>query len=172
MPSPLVHSHLPVDALAHLTLPLLKGLSFAPLINSSLLPDLPPLLSNSIMTNAYRALQRRAGHLMMDHWRSIPFPEYYPFPLHLSPHAFMGLEKFIAGHLHQMRSQKRYLAAYPSWFNDTNSPLCQLCGDEPKSFNHAILRYLAKTAARAPQLQGVPLVGPHTPLWSSFSLLL
>lgn len=89
---------------------------------------------------------------MMDHWRSIPFPEYYPFPLRLSPHTFMGLGKFIAGRLYQMRSQKRYLAAHSSWFNDTNSLLCQLCGDEPKSFSPAILRYLVKTAARAPQL--------------------
>ena len=44
--SPPVRTHLPLDALAHLTLPLLEGLSFAPLINSTLLPDLPALPSD------------------------------------------------------------------------------------------------------------------------------
>ena len=44
--SPPVRTHLSVDALAHLTLPLLKGLSFAPLINSTLLPHLPALPSD------------------------------------------------------------------------------------------------------------------------------
>ena len=55
-----MRTHLPVDALAHLTLPLLEGLTFAPMINSALLPDLPALPSDEIMTNAYRALKRRA----------------------------------------------------------------------------------------------------------------
>ena len=65
--SPPVHTHLPVDALAHLTLPLLEGLSYAPLINSTLLSDLLALPSNQIMTNAYRALKRQAQTLMMEH---------------------------------------------------------------------------------------------------------
>ena len=112
--SPPVRTHLPVDALAHLTLPLLEGLTFAPMINSTLLPDLPALPSDEIMTNAYRALKRRAQTLMMEHWRSLPLPDYYPYPLRLSPHPFMGLGKFMAGRIHQMRSQKSYLAAHPS----------------------------------------------------------
>ena len=58
--SPPVRTHLLVDALAHLTLPLLEGLSYALLINSTLLPDLPTLPSDEIMTNAYLALKRRA----------------------------------------------------------------------------------------------------------------
>ena len=119
--SPPVLTHLPVDALAHLTPPLLEGLSFDPLINSTLLPDLPALHSDEIMTNAYRALKRRAQTLMMEHWRSLPLPNYYPYPLHLSPHPFMGLGKFMAGRVLQMRSQKSYLAAHPSWFNAHDS---------------------------------------------------
>ena len=55
-PSPPVRSHLPVDSLAHLTLPLFEGLTFAPMINSVLLPDLPPLLDDATMSAAYRAL--------------------------------------------------------------------------------------------------------------------
>ena len=70
--SPPVRTHLPVDALAHLTLPLLEGLSYAPLINSTLLPDLPALPSDEIMTNAYRALRRRGQTLMMEPWHSLP----------------------------------------------------------------------------------------------------
>ena len=75
---PPVRPHLPVDALEHLTLPLLEGLSFAPLINSALLPDLPALPSDEIITKAYRGLKRRAPSLMMEHWRSLPLPDYYP----------------------------------------------------------------------------------------------
>ena len=170
--SPLECTNLPVDALAHLTLPLLEGLSFAPLINSTLLPDLPALPSDAIMTNAYRALKRRAQTLMIEHWRSLPLPDYYPYPLRLLPHPLMGLGKFMAGRIHQMRSQKSYLAAYPSWFNAHHSPLCPLCWDEPETFSHAILRCPAKASARVRRLQGVSSVDQDAPLWSSSSLRL
>ena len=74
--SPPVRTHLPVEALAHFTLPLLEGLPYAPLINSTLLPDLPALPSDEIITNAYRALKQRAQMLMIDHWHSLPLPDY------------------------------------------------------------------------------------------------
>ena len=170
--SPPVRTHLPVDALAHLTIPLLEGLSYALLINSTLLPDLPALPSDEIMTNAYRALKRRAQSLMMEHWRSLPLPDYYPYSLHLSPHPFMSLRKFTAGRIPQMRSQKSYLAAHPSWFNAHESTLCPLCGDEPETFSHAILRCPVKASARARHLQGVYSVDQDAPLWSSSSLLI
>ena len=170
--SPPIRTHLPVDALAHLTIPLLEGLSYAPLINSTLLQDLPALPSDAIMTNAYRALKRRAQSLMMEHWGSLSLPDYYPYQLHLSSHPFMGLGKFMAGRIHQMRSQKSYLAAHPSWFNAYESTHCPLCGDEPLTFSHAILRSPAKASARARHLQGVSSVDQDNPLWSSSSLLL
>ena len=66
-PSQPVCTHLPMDALAHLTLWLLSGLSYTPLINSTLLPDLPPLPSDEIIVNAYRALRRKVRSLMMNH---------------------------------------------------------------------------------------------------------
>ena len=147
LPSPPVRTHIPVDALAHLTIPLLKDLSFAPLINSTLLPDLPFLPSDKVMTNAYRALKRRAQSLMMDKWRSLPLPGYYPFPLRLSPHRFMGLGKFMASRIHQMHSQNSYQAAHLSWFNADDSPLCPLYGDEPETFSYTILRCPAKASA-------------------------
>ena len=124
------------------------------------------------MTNAYRALKRWAQSLMMEHWRSLPLPDYYPYPLHLSPHLFMGLGKFMAGRIHQIRSQKSYLAAHPSWFNADDSSLCPLCEYAPETFSHAILGYPTKASARARHLQGVSSIGPDAPLWSSSSLLL
>ena len=108
----------------------------------------------------------------MQHWHSLPLPDYYSYSLHLSPHPFLGLGKFMAGCIHQMRSQKSYLAAHPSWFNAHDSALCPLCGDEPETFCHAILLCPAKASARARHLQGVSSVGPDAPLWSSSSLLL
>ena len=167
-----MRTHLRVDALAHLTLPLLEGLSFAPIINSTLLPDLPALPSDEIMTNAYRALKRRAQTLMIEHWRSLPLPDYYRYHLLLSPHPFMGLGKFMAVCIHQMRSQQTYLAAHPSWFNAHYSTLCPLCGDEPETFSHAILRCPVKASARARHLQGISTVDQDAPIWSSSSLLL
>ena len=172
LPSSLVRTHLPVDALAHLTRPLLEGLSFAPLINSTLLPDLRALPSDEIMTNAYRALKRQAQTLMIEHWCSFPLLDYYPYPLRLSPHPFMGLGKFMAHRIHQMHSQKGYLAAHSSWFNAHHTPLCPLCGDEAETFSHAILRCPAKASAGARHLQGVSPVDQDAPLWASSSLLL
>ena len=167
-----MRTHLSVDALAHLTLPLFEGLSYAPLINWTLLPDLPALPSDEIMTNACRALKRQAQTLMLEYWRSLPLPDYYPYPQQLSPPPFMGLGMFTAGRIHQMHSQKSYLAAHPSWFNAHNSTLCPLCGDEPETFSHAILRCPAKASAQARHLQGVSSVDQVAPLWSSSSLVL
>ena len=56
-----------MDPLDPLTLPLREGRSFAPLIHYTLLPDLPALPSNEIMTNAYRARKQRAQSLMLEH---------------------------------------------------------------------------------------------------------
>ena len=129
--SPPLRTHLPVDALAHLTIPLLKHLSYTPLVNSTLLPNLPSLPSDEVLTKAYRTLKRQAPTLMIDHWRSLPLLSYYPYPLRLSPHPFMSLGKFMAGRIHQVRSQKSYLVGYPSWFNADDSQLWPLCGNEP-----------------------------------------
>ena len=109
---------------------------------------------------------------MIEQWRSLPLPSYYPYPLHLSPHPFMGLGKFMAGRIHQMRSQKNYLAGHPSWFNADDSRLCPLCRDEPETFSHAILRCPAKASAQARPLQRVFSVDHDAPLWYSSCLLL
>jgi len=171
-PSPPTRSHLPVDAMAHLTLPLLGSLSFAPLINSSLLPDLPPRPPDNFMKAAYSSLKAKARLLMVEAWRlEHPPPPYYSVCLSLAPHPFMGLGKFIGGRIYQMRAQKSYLAAHPSWPSPDASPLCSLCGEEQETFSHTILRCPAKAAARSRHLQGLTPVGPDGPLWSSVSRL-
>ena len=172
-PTSRVRSHLPVDSLAQLTLPLLEGLTLAPMINSLLLSDIPPLSDDATMSAAYHALQRKARSLMLEHWRSFSLvPAYYTFPLSLSPHPFMGLGKFMAGRIHQMQAQKSYLAAHPSWFDTSPSKLCPLCGEEQETFSQAVFRCPAKAPARLRHLPGVSSVAPDSPLWSSTPLLL
>jgi len=94
----------------------------------------------------------------------------YPYRLLLKPHPFMGLDKFSAGRLHQMRSGKSYLHAHPSW--DSNAPTtCPRCLSAHESFEHAILHCSAKEPARTRHLQGVLDIGPDAPVWSSAALL-
>ena len=170
---PPVKSHLLLESLADLTLPLLEGHTFAPMINSLLLPDLPPLPDDATVSAAYRPLQRKAPSLMVEHWRSFSsVPAYYTFPLSLSPHPFMGLGKFMAGRIHQMQAQKSYLAAHPSWFDPSPSRLCPLCGDQQETFSHDIFCCPAKASARLRHLQGVVSVALNSPLWASPPLLL
>ena len=101
LPHPPVRTHLTVDALAHLTLPLSECLSFAPLFQAHLLTNeegLPPV---DVMTAAYQGLQGRSRRLLLEDWKCLaPPPDYYPFSLRLSPHPFMGLGKFMAGRIH------------------------------------------------------------------------
>jgi len=171
-PSTPVRSHLPVDALAHLTHLLLKGLSFAPLINLSLLQDLPPLLPDGVMRATYSSLKTKAHLLMFDSWHMVRPPSpYYTFPLSLTPYPFMGLGKCMAGRIHQMRAQKSYLPAYPSWSSPDVPRLCSHYGEEHEIFSHAGLCSPAKAAHRSRDLQGLTSVGPDASLWSSVSLL-
>ena len=107
LPSPPMPNYLPVDALAHRTISLLEGLSYTPLISSTLLSDLPSLHTDEIMVNAYQPLRRKAQSLMMDHWRSIPLPDYYSYPLRLAPNPFIGLGKFIAGRINHWQMRAR-----------------------------------------------------------------
>ena len=78
----------------------------------------------------------------------------------------------MVGRIHQMRAQKSYLAAHPSWFNAHDSALRPLCGDEPETFRHAVLHCPPKALARARHLQGVSSVDQNAHLWSWCSLLL
>jgi len=66
----------------------------------------------------------------------------------------MGLDKISPGRLYQMRSGKSYLRAHPSW--DSDSPTtCPSCQNARETFEHAILHWSAKEAARTGHHQGV-----------------
>src|SRR5438270_8225683 len=128
--------------MAHLALPLLEGCSKAPLLDSrplSPMPGAPSLPPHQVMVAACPALRAWARKLLLSDWAAAaPPPPYYSFPLQLTPHPFMGLGKFVAGRLHEMRSQKSYLAGHHDWGHDP-LPHCPQCGGEPETSDHAIL---------------------------------
>jgi len=168
-----VRSHLPVDELANLARPVLGSLSFAPLASAALHPERASLPPHDTMTSAYKALKGRTRLLLLEEWRPLaPPPSYYKFPLSLTPYPFMGLGKFIAGRIHQMRAQKSYLAAHPSWSNSHIPKHCPMCGEEEETFSHAILRCQSTSFHRGHLLQGFTSVGLDSPLWTSKDLLL
>ena len=120
-----VWSHLPVDQLANIALPLFGPLSLAPLANPHLLPDSSRLPPADTMRVAYRPLRGRAKALLQQDWKKMaPAPPYYTYPLSLVPHPFMGLGKFVAGRIHQIRAQKSYLAVHPLWSHVLDSKHC------------------------------------------------
>jgi len=77
--------------------------------------------------------------LLQDWATNAPTPPYYEYPPSLAPHPFMGLAKFLAGRIHQMRAAKSYLAANPSWSDEDPNLPCPRCGTEPETFHHPIL---------------------------------
>ena len=74
-----VRSHLPVDQLANIALPLLGSLSRVPLPNGHLLPDPSSLPSVEVMKAAYNALRGKARSLLKTDW------EKWPLPRHIIP---------------------------------------------------------------------------------------
>jgi len=100
-----------------------------------------------------------------------PTPGYYLHPPALSPRPFMGLGKFVAGRIHQMRAGKSYLAAHPTWRSPDADTSCLRWGLEPETFGHAILSCPSRQYSRSRLLHGVTDVGPEAPLWTSLPLL-
>ena len=163
-------AHLPLDDLPHSMLFLLgpDGLAPLPVTSQHLLVDHFPAPPQG---RSYPLLKLKCKNLLMEDWdKAAPDPIRYPYRPSLRPHPFMGLDKFSAGRLHQMRSGKSYLHAHPSW--DNNEPTtCPSCLSAPETFEHAILLCPAKEPARSRHLQGVLELGPDAPVWSSASLL-
>jgi len=163
-------THLPWDALPHSMLFILgpNGDKPHPVTSQHLLgelyPDPPP-------GRSYPQLKLLCKSLLLKEWEdAAPDPARYPYRPSLAPHPFMGLDKFTAGRLHQMRSGRSYLGAHPTWDSDVLTT-CPSCDEAPETFEHAILRCPAKAPARSCHLQGVSDIGPDAPTWSSASLL-
>jgi len=161
-----------VDAVAHRSIPFTLGLSRMLIINSHLVVPAPNLPPQSVMDSTYSALKKRVRDKLLEEWSSlVPTPGYYLHPPALQPKPFMGLGKFVAGRIHQMRAGKSYLAAHPTRKSidaDTSGPRCGL---EPETFEHAILSCPSRQHSRSRLLHGVTDVGPEAPLWSSLPLL-
>jgi len=171
-PVPPIRNHLPVDAVAHRTIPFTLGLSRMPMIISHLVCPAPNLPPQSLMDNTYSALKKRMREALLEEWSSLfPTPGYYLHPPALQPRPFMGLGKFVAGRIHQMRAGKSYLAAHPTWRSPDADTSCPRCGLEPETFEHAILSCPSRQHSRLRLLHGVTDVGPEAPLWSSLPLL-
>ena len=124
------------------------------------------------MLKTYRALKGRARDALLEDWKALhPTPDYYPYAPQLSPHPFMGLDKFVAGRIHQMRPGKSYLAAHPSWWSQLPEDTCPRCGSSPESFAHAILHCLNKARERALLLGEVTSLDVGSPLWATGPLI-
>jgi len=86
------------------------------MINSRLISPALAVPPPSLMDNTCSALKKRVRKALLEEWsRLFLIPGYYHHPPALSPRAFIGLDKFIAGRIHQMRAGKSYLAAHPTW---------------------------------------------------------
>jgi len=163
-------AHLPLDAVPHSMLFLLgrDGLEALPVTSQHLVTDFYPEPPRG---RSYRQLKLKCKNLLMEEWdQAAPDPARYPFRPSLKPHPFMGLDKFTAGRLHQMRSGKSYLRAHPSWDSEVPTT-CPSCLSDPETFEHAILQCPAKDPARTRHLQGVLDVTPDAPVWYSAALL-
>ena len=120
------------------------------------------------MARTYKALKVRSRTLMLEEWKSLhPTPEYYAYPCHLDPHPFMGLDKFIAGRLHQMRAHKSYLAAHPSWWSEDPDTSCPPCRSDEETFEHAILHCPARSRLRDRYLEPALSIHADSPLWDN-----
>ena len=124
------------------------------------------------MARTYKALKVRSQLLMMKEWNSLhPPPEYYKYPHRLEPPPFMGLDKFIAGRLHEMRAHKSYLAAHPSWWSEDPDTSCPRCCSDTETFDHAILHCPARVSHRVRFLNPYLSLLADSPLWDNKELL-
>ena len=164
-------AHLPLHAVPHSLL-----FSLGPDGLASLLVTPQHLLCETCPAPApghsYPQLKRHSCDLLIKEWQAMSLDSTtYPYRPSLEPHPFMGLNKFDAETLHQMRSGKGYLRAHSPW-NDDHPKTCPRCNKAPKTLVYAVLSCPAREPARTRHLQGVSDLGPDAPVWSSTSLLL
>ena len=168
VPSSPMYKHLSINAVTHLTIPLSKGLSRFPLVLNippTARKNIPPPL---LMALTHKALKAHFQLGMLTEWESLhPSPDYYIYPCRLDPHPFLGLDKFIAGRLHQMRAHKSYLAAHPSWWSEDPDTTCPRCSPNKESFEHAILHCSARSDHRCRYLEPALSLRADSPLWDN-----
>jgi len=161
------YRHNVITALANAATPLVHDVTTLPPISLHLTDYLPPVPG---VVPSYARLKLRAKQLLLSDLSATPAPPYYPYPPSTRPHPFMGLGKFVAGRIHQMRSGKSYLAAHPSWEDPGADTSCPLCFEAPQTFKHAILSCPSSARQRSRLLQGVSNLAPEAPIWSDQQL--
>jgi len=77
--------------------------------------------------------------LLQDWATDAPTPPYYEYPPSFTPHPFIGLGKFVAGRIQQIRAAKSDLAAHLSWSDENPNLTCPRCETETQTFPHTIL---------------------------------
>jgi len=70
-----IRYHLPVDEVAHRTIPFTLGLSRMPMINSHLVCPTPTLPPQSLMDNTFSALKKRVRENLLVEWASFSRPQ-------------------------------------------------------------------------------------------------
>ena len=101
VPAPPIRKHLPIDAMAHLIIPLLEGHSHLPLVLHAPPPPGTDIHPPQLMLKSYLTLKKTARDALLSDWATLhPAPEYYPSQPRLTPHPFMGLDKFLVGRIH------------------------------------------------------------------------
>jgi len=98
-------------------------------------------------------------------------PSYYNNSSQLSPHSFMGLGKFVAGRIHEIRIGESYMATKRSWFDCDEPSSCPHCLSESDDFEHIILGCPTPARDRELLLEGIFSLEPCAPLWTNNSLL-
>lgn len=122
--------------------------------------------------NTYSALRKRVREaLIQDSPQLFPPPSYHHHPQVMHPQPIMGLCKFVAGCMHQIRARKSYPAPKPTWPAPEAYTSCPPCSLEPESFEDAILTCPTRQCSRTRLLHGVTSVGHEAPLWYSLPLL-
>ena len=170
VPSPPIQKHLPIDAMTHLVIPLMEGLSRLPLVLKAPPPSGTDIPSPQLMLKTYLALKKRAQDALLADWRLYTRP---PDTTPISPgsHHTPWLDKFVAGRIHQMRAGKSYLAAHPSWWSELPDHTCPRCASAPETFSHAVLHCQRKSRVRSLLLGEVSSLGEGSPLWSNDHLI-
>jgi len=163
------YRHNAITALANAATPLVHDVATLPPISLHLTDYLPPVPG---VVPSYARLKLRAKLLLLSDWSATPAPPYYPYPPSTRPHLFMGLGKFVAGRIHQIRSGKGDPAAHPSWEDPDADTSCPLCSEAPQTFKHTILSCASSARQRFRLLQGVSDLAPEAPIWSDQQLLI